>query len=118
MKVVGDTMEEFIKRLERLEYYQSLLVEMVDENKKPFHALVMRTGLSKREVEEFFQLCEGLHEKWAKQKAEEGEFVFYTPLFNEFKKSLHPALDIREVLSCCISQNIFPDLMKQLKKNL
>lgn len=110
--------DEILVRLQRLEFYQKLLFEMIQEDKKPLYSLIIKRNLSELEVEQFYRLCETLNKKWEIQKADEDEFVFYSPLYNEFKNSLHPALNVREVIDCCIGQNIYPDLMKQLKKNL
>jgi hypothetical protein len=111
-------MEELIKRIERLEYYQKLLLEMVSEQTTPFYHLIMRKKLTEKEVEEFFKLCERMNNKWMKQKAEKEEFVYYAPLFNEFKSSLHSALEVQEVIESCINQNLYRALMIQFQKNI
>lgn len=109
-------MDNLIKRLENLEYYQQLLMEMLPANVHPFNQLIIRNGLSKREVAEFYNLCDTLSIKYKKQKAE--GFVYHTPLFKEFKEKLHPNLKAEEVVDTCLTQDIHPELMVQLKNSL
>ena len=54
--------------------------------------------------------------KLQKQKAE--GFVYNTPLFKEFEEQLHSKLKVHEVVDSCLAQDIYPALMKQLKKSL
>ncbi|WP_044337789.1 DUF1878 family protein [Rossellomorea aquimaris] len=109
-------MNELVKRLEKLEYYQRLMVDMIPENGFPFHRLIIRNGLSEREVKEFFITCDRLSMKLEKQKAE--GFVYNTPLFKEFEEELHSKLKVQEVVDGCLAQNLYPALMKLLKKSL
>lgn len=102
------------ERLEKLEYYQSLLMEMVDYDKKPFYALVIKANLTKAEVEEIFRLCELLSKKYKKQKAE--GLVVFTPLLTEFAGMLTPKLDVEQTIEMMIKQNMFIPLMNQLKE--
>ena len=92
------------------------MAEMCLENGFPFHRLIIRNGLSEKEVKEFFQTCDRLSMKLEKQKAE--GFVYNTPLFKEFEDELHAKLKVHEVVDSCLIQNIYPALMKQLKKSL
>jgi hypothetical protein len=109
-------MNDVVKRIEKLEYYQRLMAEMIPENGYPFHRLIIRKGLSEREVKEFFSTCDRLSMKLQKQKAE--GFVYNTPLFKEFEEQLHSKLKVHEVVDSCLAQDIYPALMKQLKKSL
>ncbi len=109
-------MDELIKRIEKLEYYQRLMTDMIPENGFPFHRLIIRKGLSEKEVMEFFNTCDKLSMKIEKQKAE--GFVYNTPLFKEFEAELHARLEVHEVVDGCLAQDIYPALMKQLKKSL
>ena len=108
-------MDELMKRLEKLEYHQRLMAEMIPENGFPFHRLIIRSGLSEKEVGEFFVTCDRLSMKLKKQKAE--GFVYNTPLFKEFEEGLHAKLDVHEVVQSCLVQNIYPTLMYQLRKS-
>ncbi|MFI8686842.1 DUF1878 family protein [Rossellomorea sp. NPDC077527] len=109
-------MNELIKRIEKLEYHQRLMAEMIPDNGFPFYRLIIRNGLSKKEVEELLVICDRLSMKLKKQKAE--GFVYNTPLFKEFEEGLHAMLDVHEVVNSCLVQNIYPVLMKQLQKSL
>ncbi|WP_406687464.1 DUF1878 family protein [Rossellomorea vietnamensis] len=109
-------MHELMKRIEKLEYHQRLMAEMMPENGFPFYRLIIRNGLSEREVKEFFQTCDRLSMKFEKQKAE--GFVYNTPLFKEFEEGLHAKLKVHEVVDSCLVQNIYPALMVQLQKSL
>lgn len=101
------------ERLEKLEYYQSLLMEMVDHHKKPFYSLVIRANLTKEEVEELLKLCESLSNKYEKQKAE--GLVIFTPLLTEFAGMLNPKLNVDQTIEAMLKQNMFIPLMSQLK---
>lgn len=72
--------------------------------------------MDEKEVQEFFDLCEGLIIEIEKEKAE--QFVFHAPLFIEFLYKLNPKLNAKEVIDACIKQNIYIDLMKVLQKNI
>ncbi|MCA1061945.1 DUF1878 family protein [Rossellomorea sp. AcN35-11] len=109
-------MNELMRRIEKIEYYQRLLAEMIPENGYPFHRLIIQKGLSEGEVQEFLLTCDKLSMKLEKQKAE--GFVYHTPLFKEFEEGLHSKLKVHEVVDSCLAQDIYPALMKLLKKSL
>ncbi|WP_064092132.1 DUF1878 family protein [Rossellomorea aquimaris] len=109
-------MDDLLNIIEKLEYYQRLMAEMVPKEGYAFHRLVIKNGLTEEEVEEFYNLCDVMSKKIEKQKAE--EFVYNTPLFKEFEKELHSELNVIEVVDSCLAQNIYPTLMQQLKKSL
>jgi hypothetical protein len=108
---IMDTLEE---RIARLEYYQSLLIEMIDETKKPFYHLIIKANLTKKEVEEFINLCETLSEQYEKQKAE--GLIVFTPLLTHFVGMLHPNLPLEQTIEALLQQNMFVPLMKEFKK--
>ncbi|BCB02929.1 DUF1878 family protein [Bacillus sp. KH172YL63] len=109
-------MDEVLKRLEKLEYYQRLMAEMIPDEGYPFHRLIIQGGLSEEEVQAFLLLCDRLSKKFEKQKAE--GFVYHTPLFKEFKNELHPKLEVKEVVESCLAQELYPALMYHFKKSL
>ncbi|WP_419159706.1 DUF1878 family protein [Rossellomorea sp. BNER] len=109
-------MQELLKRIEKIEYYHSLLMEIVRKEEYSFYRLVMERDLSQKEVEDFYSLCEDLNKKSKEQKAE--GFVFFAPLFQEFTLNLHPKLQPKEVIESCIKQNLYLELMIHLNKNL
>ncbi|WP_456271913.1 DUF1878 family protein [Bacillus sp. AK031] len=109
-------MSELLERIEKLEYQQKLLMEMMPERGYEFYRLVMKYGLSEKEVNGFYQLCEVLNKQCQEQKAE--GFVFFAPLFKEFVGNMDPRLPAEEVIEACLAQRLYPFLMEQLKRNL
>lgn len=105
-----------LTRIERMEYHQKLLLNMIHHKGHEFDRLIIQKNLNETEVNEFFLLCEDLSKEAMEQKAE--KFVFYTPLFNEFMKRLNPKLQSTEVIHACMEQKVYPDLMKILQKHL
>ncbi|MEI5906449.1 DUF1878 family protein [Bacillus spongiae] len=109
-------MDEIVKRIEMLEFHQQLMISMLNTNGREFDYLIIKKRLSKQEVDDFFMLCEEMNKKRETQKAD--QFVFYTPLFNEFKEKIHSNLPVEETINACLKQNIYSELMMLLKKNL
>jgi hypothetical protein len=105
------TLEE---RIAKLEFHQSLLMEMIDETKKPFYYLVIKANLTKKEVDEVLSLCKQLSEVYEKQKAE-GLMVF-TPLLIQFAGMLHPSLPLEQTVDALLKQQMFVPLMSEFKK--
>ncbi|OOE06358.1 hypothetical protein BO219_00815 [Anoxybacillus kestanbolensis] len=103
-------------RIEKLEYYCSLMLDMIAPEKKPFYALVIRYGLTKKEVEDTLRLCEQLTEQYKQQK-EEG-FVIFTSLFTEFASALHPNLPLAETIDALQKQQLFVPLMNEFQRLL
>ncbi|MCZ0755989.1 DUF1878 family protein [Anoxybacillus sp. J5B_2022] len=104
-------MEDLIAKLN---FHCSLLLEMVDETKKPFYHLVVAANLSKEEVEETIVLCEHLSKEYEKQKAE--GFTVFIPLLIHFAGMLHPDLPLEKTVDALLSQQMFVPLMKEFKK--
>lgn len=111
---VPTTMDTIENRIAKLEYYQSLLLEMIDETKKPFYHLIIKANLAKHEVDDVLKLCETLSEEYEKQKAE--GFVMFTPLLTHFAGMLHPKLPLDQTIDALLQQNMFVPLMKEFKK--
>ncbi|HZG74088.1 MAG TPA: DUF1878 family protein [Chondromyces sp.] len=107
---------ELLKRIERLEYHQQLLLRMANKEKHEFDWMIVKHMLGKEEVEEFYKLCEELSKKCKEQKAE--GFVFHAPLYYEFIERLHPKLNVKEIIQACLAQGMFVPLMRELKRNL
>lgn len=103
-------------RIEKLEYYCSLMLDMIAPGKKPFYALVIRYGLTKEEVESILRLCEQLSEQYKQQK-EEG-FVIFTSLFTQFANALHPNLPLAETIDALKQQQLFVPLMTEFQRLL
>ncbi|APB35539.1 MULTISPECIES: YhaI family protein [Heyndrickxia] len=109
-------MESIEQKLERLEFYQTLLLKMIGTSQYPFFRLIMEKQLSKQDIEQFYALCDRLSDELKEQKAD--KFVFFYPLFQKFKDSLHEKLQPAEVIAACLQQGLYPELMKALKRNL
>ncbi|GIN98465.1 hypothetical protein J6TS1_43350 [Siminovitchia terrae] len=109
-------MDELKERIERLEYHQKLLLGMVQPVNKDFDLLIIKKGMTEREVEEFSQLCEELTDEMEKQKAE--KFVFHFPLFKQFTSKLNGKLKPEETIQACLNQKVHPELMKILWLNI
>ncbi|MGM0846385.1 MAG: DUF1878 family protein [Bacillota bacterium] len=109
-------MSELLERIEKLEFQQKLLGEMMPEKGFDFYRLVITKGLSEKDVIEFYRLCEKLNMKSQEQKAE--GYVFFSPLFKEFTEKLDSRLIPQEVINACAAQKLYPYLMEQLRRNL
>ncbi len=109
-------MDELLARLEKLEYHQKLLLEMIDPNDFKFNWMIINKNLCEDEVKELHQLCEQLSKDMEKQRAE--GFVFCAPLFQQFVNELNNKLKPHEVIQACLQQKLYPDLMSMLKQNL
>ncbi|WP_421384071.1 DUF1878 family protein [Bacillus salacetis] len=109
-------MNMLVKRIEKLEFQQKLLMEMIPAKGYEFYRLVIRKGLAEGDVTDFFELCEKLNKHSQEQKAE--GFVFFAPLFKEFTEKLDSRLSPAEVIEACLAQRLYPFLMEQLKRNL
>jgi hypothetical protein len=112
---VGEKMKESIEnRIEQLEYYQQLLIQMVDVQKYPFYKMVMREKLSKSEVNEVFALCEALSKKYEEQT--KIGFVTFSSLLTHFVGMLNVKLNPEETIDVLYEQNLYTPLMKKLKE--
>ncbi|MCJ7840421.1 YhaI family protein [Lederbergia sp. NSJ-179] len=109
-------MDQLLARIKKLEYHQKLLLNMIHGEGFEFDRLIVVNNLDQNEVEEFLKMCEDLNKEMLEQKAE--KFIFYAPLFAEFKHRLTPKLDHREVIEACLRQQIYPELMEKLKRNI
>lgn len=109
-------MNEILERLQQLEFHQQLLLKMINKKGHEFDFLIIANRLSKKEVQQFYDLCEELSISAKEQEAD--QFVFYTPLFKEFVHRLNHKLKPEEVIEACLKQNIYKELMLILKKNL
>jgi hypothetical protein len=108
--------KELYERISRLEFHQKLLVSMISGSSQSFYKLIIEKSLSEKEVDEFYKLCDELSLLMLEQK-EEG-FVYFYPLFETLKTSLQPHLDIQEVISACLGQQLYVPLMTELNKCL
>lgn len=103
-------------RLKRLEYHQSLMLEMINPNEKPFNYLIIKAGLHEEDTNKIVEHCEELSKKYEKQKAE--GFVVFTQLLTEFANMLSPNLELEGTIEALLKQNMFIPLMNEFKKLL
>jgi hypothetical protein len=112
-------METQSEQIKRLEYYQSLLMEMLDIYKFPFYRLVMEEQLSEDETTEILTLCEELNQRFEEMR-EEG-FVHYTPLLTHYVGMLNPKLNPLTVAQSLYDQKLYDAMMghliKMMKRN-
>ena len=106
--------KELYEKVSRLEYHQRLLLEMLTGSTYQFNKLIIEKSLTEKEVDEFFKICDDLSNQLKEQK-EEG-FVYFHPLFEKLKTSLHPNLDMQEVIYACLGQQLYVPLMTELRK--
>jgi hypothetical protein len=108
--------EELLKRIERLEYHQKLLIQLLRDQNRPFTKLVVERNLGPEEVYEFHGLCDKLSNKMQEQKAE--GFLYFHPLLKEFSENLNEKLELNETISSCLEQNLHIELMSEFKRCL
>ena len=109
-------MESIEQRLDRIEFYQKLLMEMINDHHYEFYRLIIEKKLQKKEVEAFHKLCLKLSKESEEQK--EDHFVLFAPLYKKFIEELNPKLDPKEVIQACIKQKLYPELMEILLRNI
>lgn len=107
-------METNEEKLERLEFYQELLLP-VTKASFPFYALIVKNKLTKHEVNEIFDLCQQLENQYEKQK-EEG-FVTFAPLLTHFVGMLNYKLDPHKTIVALYEQDFYRGLMNEFLKN-
>ncbi|WNS76765.1 DUF1878 family protein [Bacillus sp. DTU_2020_1000418_1_SI_GHA_SEK_038] len=105
---------EVMKRMNKLEYHQKLLLKVIENRNLEFFKLIVEKSLTEREVKDFFRLCEELSMELEEQKAE--GFVYFHPLYNKFKYGLHKNLEPKEVVQACLAQGLFSSLMSEFVK--
>lgn len=109
-------MESVEEKMNRLEFQQTLMLQMIDHSKYPFFRLVLEESLSEKEMKELIELCEELDDKYEKLK-EEG-FVHFTFLLTHFVGMLNTKLNPLEVAEAMYYQQMFAPLMKEFIKLL
>lgn len=103
-------MNSLEKRLETLEYYQTLLLKMIEPNHFPFYRLVMEKRLTREEIEELYSLCNDLSLLHEEQKAQ--GLVIFTNLLTQFAGQLNAKLEIDETVHAMANQGLYSSLMK------
>ena len=100
---------EVMRRMNKLEYQQKLLLKVIENRNLEFFKLIVEKSLDEKEVEDFYRICEELSIELEEQKAE--GFVYFHPLYNKFKDGLHKELEPKVVVHACIKQGLFTSLM-------
>lgn len=106
-------MESIEERIERLEYYQSLMLPLLEDKLPPFYKLIMEAKLTKKDVIELLKYCEELSIEYKNQKAE--GFVGFTPLLTQFVGMLHPNLDPKATIDVLAKERKYTPLMHEFK---
>lgn len=101
---------------ERNEFYQRLLLQMIDVHKFPFYDLVIKSQLSEEEMNGIFHLCAELEQKLNEQR--ELGFVHFTPLLVQFVGMLPHVLNIKETIVALKKQHLYEELMDVLLQEL
>ncbi|MFD3447266.1 DUF1878 family protein [Microbacteriaceae bacterium 4G12] len=99
------------KRLERLEFYVTMLLDMVEKERYPFYYLVMKKQLEKQDIEGLLKVCSELNKQYEAQKAE--GLLLYDPLLTTFEKMLPQKLDLQETVEAMEYQGLFKPLMRE-----
>ncbi|ALC80613.1 MULTISPECIES: DUF1878 family protein [Bacillus] len=99
------------ERISRLEYYITLLMENADMSKHPFHALVIRTGLSEEEVLEIKRVCSELEQDLDIQKTQ--GYMSFEKLLALFAGQLNEKLNVHETIYALRDQGLFVSLMDE-----
>jgi Protein of unknown function (DUF1878) len=102
-------MDSIEKRLETLEYYQTLFIKMIEPEQFPFYHMVMSKGLTKEEIEEVNAICHELSVNHKEQKAQ--GLVIFTDLLTQFAGQLNAKLDLYETIRALHKQNLYRPLM-------
>lgn len=116
LKKSGGRMNEFEKRLDKLEYHQQLILRMIGDTEMQLYYLIINKNLSRKETEELLNLCDNLNKEIEKQKAE--GYVTFNPLLIELKSKLMPSITPGELIQACLKQGVYISLMKELQKSL
>jgi hypothetical protein len=104
-------MESADEKIKRLEFQQSLLLNMIGQTQYPFFQLVIQNKLTEDEMNEILSLSEEIYSKYEKLK-EEG-FVHFTFLLTHFVGMLNPKLDPLDVAEAMQKQKLFAPLMNE-----
>ncbi|KUP07963.1 hypothetical protein Q75_04105 [Bacillus coahuilensis p1.1.43] len=112
-------MDKFLRIIEKLEYHQRLILQMLPANANSFNRFILENDLTENEVKQLKEMCEEMNMKMEEEKAD--HFVFFSPLYYDFQHKLHtikPSLKVEEVIQACLNQGLYMNLMSVLKRNL
>ncbi|WP_160724619.1 DUF1878 family protein [Bacillus sp. USDA818B3_A] len=109
-------LEVLLQRINLLEFHQKLMVKVLTNPNNDFYRLIIENGITEKETNAFYQLCEKISIKWAEQKAE--GYVNFHPLLKELSALLPANLSIEEVIKACLKQGLYEPLFRELQKYL
>ena len=109
-------LEVLLQRINLLEFHQKLMVKVLTNPNNDFYRLIIENGITEKETNAFYQLCEKISIKWAEQKAE--GFVHFHPLLNQLSAALPANLKIEEVVKACLRQQLYEPLFWEIQKSL
>lgn len=104
-------MDSIEHRLERLEYYIKLLLNIADMDQYPYYKILIERGLSAEEAKETEKLCEELAEELEAQKAQ--GFVMFDHLLALFAGQLNEKLEVHETIFALHRQGLYKPLMSE-----
>lgn len=104
------------ERLNKIEYHQRLLLEMMEKNKYPFYELIIQKGLSEQEVTQLYRECLTLEKMFEEQR--EMGFVLHTDLIAHFLDVLPTVLTPKETVESLYKQLLFKPLMEHFMQAL
>lgn len=99
-------------KINMLEFHNHLLLKMIDGKKFPFYALIIQKGITKKEMDDVFTLCEEVNQRFEMQQ--ENGLVDDKPLLLHFVGMLNPKLPVKETIIALYEQNHYPALMAKL----
>ncbi|MFC5713564.1 DUF1878 family protein [Thalassorhabdus alkalitolerans] len=104
--------EEWRERIERLEFHQKLLMELIDE-RHPFYRLIIKRKITEKEMSKLYSLCAVLERKLAEERKQ--GMVYHGELLDEFIGELNPKLNPEETIMALKKQGLYIDLVTVLQ---
>ncbi|MRX71461.1 DUF1878 family protein [Bacillus lacus] len=104
-------MRSLEKRLEKLEFYFKLAIEMGNRDAYPFYGLIMDRELGEGDVQRVTALCDELSELLQKQKAQ--GLVLHENLLTQFAGQLTTKLPVNDTIHALYKQGLYTELMKE-----
>ncbi len=100
------------EKIERLSFYQQLLVRTMDEKEYPWYRMIVEKDLSEREVEDVYRLFKELEHK--KEDLREAGMIDQTPLLLHYVGMLNLTLDPFMTANALNRQGYFKTLTAKL----
>lgn len=107
-------MRNLEKEIETLRFHQQLLLQIIQNSRAKFDLLMVEKNMTKEEVEAILTLCESLSKVLTMEKAE--GYMNFQPLFSQLERNLTPKLTVKELVTSCLTQGLFENLMREMEK--